>query len=149
MSDYTPGFERWWKTFPAMRSNGQTCRKGKGAAFTRWQKDKLESRATELVELLERQIANDEQFRTYTPLPTTYLNQRRYDDFIPKPKRAMPKVKGADNSVSKLQDIVPINSLCRHQIMGPWSYFGRDGITHGCVIAECKPCDRPSMRYTA
>lgn len=82
MSDYTPGFERWWAAFPPMR------RKGKGAAFKAWQRDKCEAKASDLLEVLQRQIDNDEQFRKYTPMPATYLNQRRYDDFIPAPQRA-------------------------------------------------------------
>ena len=84
---YSPGFEQWWRRYPAIR------RKGKGAAFKSWQKAKLEDRATELVEILQRQIDNDGQFQKYTPMPATYLNQARFDDYVPKPlpaRRAVP-----------------------------------------------------------
>ena len=81
MSDYTDGFERWWKAYPKLR------RKGKGAAFKSWQKHKLEARTGELITTVQAQIERDDHFRKYTPLPTTYLNQGRYDDDVP-PARA-------------------------------------------------------------
>lgn len=84
MSDYSAGFERFWASYPKYK------RKGKGAAFKVWQRDHLEDKAADIVDVVQRQSDFDDHFQKYTPLPTTYLNQRRYDDDVPKPKAAMP-----------------------------------------------------------
>ncbi len=82
MTDYTAGFERFWQAYPKYK------RKGKGAAFKSWQKHNLEDKAADIVHALEAQCQHDDHFKKYTPLPTTYLNQGRYDDDIPQPARA-------------------------------------------------------------
>ena len=81
--NYTPGFERWWQHYPKYK------RKGKGAAFQSWKKHNLEDKAAELIEVVDAQSEHDDHFKKYTPMPSTYLNQARYDDDVPKPKRAM------------------------------------------------------------
>ena len=87
---YTPGFERWWQAYPRYK------RKGKGAAFKSWQKHNLEGRTAELVEVIEAQAERDDHFKKYTPMPSTYLNQARYDDDVPKPKRSTPHIPQAE-----------------------------------------------------
>jgi hypothetical protein len=82
MSNYTPGFEKWWTHYPKYK------RKGKGAAFKSWQKHNLEDKAPDLIEVLDAQHAHDDHFKKYTPMPATYLNQARYDDDVPRPRRA-------------------------------------------------------------
>ncbi len=85
VSGYTAGFERFWTNYPKYK------RKGKGAAFKSWVKHNLEDKAGAIVEVLQAQVEHDEHFGKFTPLPTTYLNQGRYDDDVPKPKRVMPQ----------------------------------------------------------
>ena len=87
MSDYTPGFEKWWKTYPSWR------RKDKIKCFLLWQKRHLEERHADLVEKLEADVAwdpawqKDGKGKQYIPLSHTYLNGGRYDDDKPKPPR--------------------------------------------------------------
>lgn len=82
MSGYSAAFNNWWSHYPAYK------RKGKGAAFKSWQKHNCETQSDRLIEVLQAQVERDEHFQNYTPLPTTYLNQGRFDDYVPKPKRA-------------------------------------------------------------
>lgn len=90
MSEYTPGFERWWKNYPSWR------RKDKIKCFLLWQKRHLEERADALVEKLKADVSydpawqKDGQGKQFIPLSHTYLNGGRYDDDPPKPARAMP-----------------------------------------------------------
>jgi len=82
LTDYTPGFQRWWDCYPSYR------KKGKGGAFKIWKRDGLEKRKDELIAKLQEQVDFDEQFSgKYVPMPTTYLNQNRYDDPVHKPTR--------------------------------------------------------------
>ena len=84
MSEYSVAFNQWWNHYPAYK------RKGKGAAWKVWERDKLDGKVGELIENIDSQVENDEHFQKYTPLPATYLNQRRYDDYVPKPKPVVP-----------------------------------------------------------
>jgi len=86
MTNYTPGFERWWECYPSYR------KKGKGGAFKIWKRDGLEKRKEELIAKLQEQVDFDEQFSgKYVPMPTTYLNQNRYDD--PTHKKTRPSAR--------------------------------------------------------
>lgn len=91
MTDYTPGFEEWWRTYPSAR------RKGKVKCFGYWQKRGLEKRYAELVEVLRSQVEHDEQWKKgFIPLSTTYLNEGRYDDGKAKPQRMTHSDTGAE-----------------------------------------------------
>lgn len=81
-SPYTPQFEEFWKAYPKQR------RIGKGAAAKAWQKIKMDK--DELLKLCLEAIKWQkltEQWRRdncqFVPHPTTYLNQRRWEDEMP------------------------------------------------------------------
>lgn len=74
--DYTPGFLAWWRAYPPSR------RLDKPSCFAVWQREQLESRASELLEKLERlketTWKHTDPHYIKTSLP--YLNGGRYDD---------------------------------------------------------------------
>ena len=114
MSDYTAEFERWWSNYPNRR------KRGKGDAFKSFQRDKLGQKVNELIAVLQNQIENDEHFKQYTPMPATYLNQKRYDDHVPKPKRYMPtpkeeEIPGETDPYVKSVKRVAVNWLMRRR----------------------------------
>jgi hypothetical protein len=81
-SPYTPQFEEFWKAYPKQR------RIGKGAAAKAWQKIKMDK--DELLRLCLDAIKWQkltEQWRRdncqFVPHPTTYINQRRWEDEMP------------------------------------------------------------------
>ena len=89
MTDYTEGFERWWKTYPGHK------RKDKVKCFEKWKRFNLEPRASEVIRKLEADRQWDEHWQKgYVPLAHTYLNGGRFDDDIPKPPKAdIPQVR--------------------------------------------------------
>ena len=106
MSDYTPGFERWWECYPSYR------RKAKGGAFKIWKRDGLEKKKDALIEKLQEQIDFDEQFSgKYVPMPTTYLNQNRYDDPVHKPTR--PRAKAPQEKDEYPHEPCPVAARCK------------------------------------
>ena len=109
VNKYTPAFQQWWSHYPSYK------RKGKGAAFKTWEKDKLDSKVGELIEILDAQYEHDAQFKKYTPMPATYLNQNRYDDYVPLPKRALPPV--PDEVIPEEEDVY-VKSINRVAL--PW-----------------------------
>lgn len=71
--DYTPGFRSFWSVYPR--------RIGKYAAFLSWKRSGCESISEAVVQAVREQLPHlvreGGQFR---PLPTTWLNQRRWED---------------------------------------------------------------------
>jgi len=68
------------------------------AAEKAWQKNKLDSKADEIIKKVKEQIADDVQWQTnqFVPLPATYLNNERWLDEIisnKEIKNAIPKNK--------------------------------------------------------
>ncbi len=104
MTEYTSGFERWWKLYPSHR------RRDKLKCFLLWQKRHLEQRTSELCEKLQADVANDPAWqpdykgKQFIPLTHTYLNGGRYDDDAPKPRRmsarAIPEANEPERDVS-------------------------------------------------
>ena len=81
MNSYSEPFEEFWKLYPKQR------RSGKGAAYKSWQKyDDPLYLLEECKKALEWQKRSD-QWKAdngkYIPLPTTYLNQYRFNDEEP------------------------------------------------------------------
>lgn len=79
---YTSDFESFWKSYPAVR------RKGKKAAYKAWKgaiKDKTWPGLDGILKALSLQC-NSVQWRSdggkYVPMPTTWLNQARWDDEV-------------------------------------------------------------------
>jgi hypothetical protein len=78
--EYSKSFEQWWELYPR--------KVGKGAAYKSWGKIGKNGEATvnELCEAIKDQIAH-KHFRNgngedYIPNPSTWLNQRRWEDEI-------------------------------------------------------------------
>lgn len=73
-------FEVFWKTYPR--------KVDKQEAFKIWVKNKLEDIAPTIIKNLELQLAHDHQMsgeKIYTPYPSTYLKNERWDvEIIPK-----------------------------------------------------------------
>ncbi|MCP4342919.1 MAG: hypothetical protein GY799_29560 [Desulfobulbaceae bacterium] len=68
-------FSEWYAIYPVKKS--------KSKALISWDRQSLDSRADELIEILKNQVANDKQFLTgYAPHPSTYLNGQRWSDEI-------------------------------------------------------------------
>jgi hypothetical protein len=79
-TNYTDGFTRFWESYPIGR------KEGKVEAFAIWQTRGLEERADEIAAKIERLLITlwVGRDKTKIPLPTTYLNQARYeDDLVP------------------------------------------------------------------
>lgn len=73
---YPSGFSLFWSKYPK--------RVGKGAAYEKWQKLKLEKIAELIVLGLDRQLQYlEREGGKFTPLPATWLNQRRWEDEPP------------------------------------------------------------------
>jgi hypothetical protein len=72
--DLPPGFVRFWTAWP------KTERKqGKAKCLEIWKRKKLEAQADGIVLHVER-MAQSESWRTgFDPMPTTYLNEMRWD----------------------------------------------------------------------
>jgi len=111
LTNYTPGFERWWECYPSYR------KKGKGGAFKIWKRDGLEKKKDELIAKLQEQVDFDEQFQgKYVPMPTTYLNQNRYDDPVQKPTRIKAKAPAPVEDIPREECAVQarVNSVARN-----------------------------------
>lgn len=122
MAEYSSGFQRWWECYPPHK------KKGKGAAFASWKKHNCEPKAEELIRALQQQVDFDDHFKKYTPLPTTYINQGRYDDDIPKPKRAQaPSQKEDDGPRESCPVQARVNALALNWL------WRRGGIPDGLI----------------
>jgi hypothetical protein len=65
-------FPEWWVHYPKKVK--------KKPAREIWKRRGLDSRADELIADIRNRLANDARFKRYTPDPTTYLNQERWND---------------------------------------------------------------------
>ena len=63
--DYSEGFIRFWKAYPARREAKPNC-------FTKWKLYKLEPRTDEIITLLERFKLSDQWAKPYTYVPTIH-----------------------------------------------------------------------------
>lgn len=70
------GFSDWYALYP--------IKKGRVKAAQSWEKQGLDSRVVELIEILEDQKKHDAQWKVGIgiPHPTTYLNQQRWEDEV-------------------------------------------------------------------
>ena len=76
---YTSDFEIFWAEYPN--------KTGKGGAFKIWKRDKLKSELQLILNALKWQTVSDkwkEENGRFIPHPSTYLNQRRWEDEPPK-----------------------------------------------------------------
>ena len=74
--DYTPGFRSFWSFYPK--------RVGKGEAFKAWTKSNCEVISEVVVKAVREQIAYlNREGGKFTPLPATWVNQRRWEDEPP------------------------------------------------------------------
>ena len=81
---YTPGFIAFWETYPK--------RVGKGEAFRAWTKGNGEVVSEVVVKAVREQIAYlNREGGKFTPLPATWLNQRRWEDEPPTQGELSPK----------------------------------------------------------
>ena len=72
-------FEEFWELFPT-KKNKHLCHK-------LWQTKNLEAIGLEIIQKLQNQIANDDQWkRNFNPHPSTYLSNQLWLDEISKPK---------------------------------------------------------------
>lgn len=72
-SGYTDDFETFWAKYPR--------KTGKGAAFASWKKSKAALK--DVMNALEWQVRQDQWTKSdgqFIPMPSTYLNQRRWED---------------------------------------------------------------------
>ena len=69
---YSSEFSQFWKQYPR--------KTGKGKAFETWKKIKGYDYLDEILNSLIWQCESDQWKNGFIPLPTTYLNQRRWDD---------------------------------------------------------------------
>lgn len=75
--EYTEAFERFWSDYPR--------REGKGAAFASWKKLSAADHDAILLDAPKRAADHEPWIREggkFVPHPTTYLNQRRWEDDI-------------------------------------------------------------------
>ena len=69
-------FDDWWRSYP--------IKKAKQVAKKSWNRQNLDDRADELIEILEKQKKHDSQWKVGIgiPHPSTYLNQARWEDEV-------------------------------------------------------------------
>ena len=86
-SPYSESFEKWWEVYPRKLS--------KGRAWKTWKQDKLDKRVDELIEKLQQQVAvqYSKTEARFIPHPSTYLNDKRYDDEVE-------QIKGDSNGIT-------------------------------------------------
>lgn len=74
-----PGFLLFWKHYPSKRA--------KPIAFRSWVREGCEPYADKIIaDVEERRMKDDHWLRGYIPMPSTYINQHRWQDEITKPK---------------------------------------------------------------
>lgn len=71
---YTPGFERFWKAWPA-----NDRKEAKPKCFEKWKAHRLEPRTDEVVAHVESLKLTAKWRDGFCPAPLTYLNQGRYE----------------------------------------------------------------------
>lgn len=72
-------FDEFWNLYPK--------KKGRAACESKWKRSKLDEIANVIIAKLTNQVQfDDEWLRGYAPNPSTYLNQRRWEDEITQPK---------------------------------------------------------------
>lgn len=82
MPDTTPGFARFWETWP------RTQRKAaKAACLKKWVDKGLEKQVDAIIAHIEAWKQTDQWRRGYEPAPLTYLNQARWLDGPPPPDK--------------------------------------------------------------
>lgn len=72
---YSPLFEKFWKAYPN--------KTGKGDAFKKWQKLKCDKIVDEIIQSLEnhkRSFKWKKEGGAFIPNPSTWINQRRWED---------------------------------------------------------------------
>lgn len=69
-----PGFDRFWKAWPVTARKG-----GKAKCLSIWKRKGLEAKADAIVAHVEKMKASDDWRGGFEPMPTTYLNQDRWD----------------------------------------------------------------------
>lgn len=76
---YASGFSEFWKHYPK--------HVGKGAAYKAWNRAKLELLSKVVVQAVREQLPYlNREGGKFTPLPATWLNQRRWEDSPELPK---------------------------------------------------------------
>ena len=79
---YTESFEKWWRAYPN--------KQGKQAAFKIWQRANLEKLSSLIISHTEVRAEQDVKWLGgYIPMPTTFLNQGRWEDEY---ERKQPKI---------------------------------------------------------
>lgn len=69
---YTDSFQTFWDAYPK--------KTGKGKAFDIWKKVKADGKLSKILKALSWQATSSQWVDGFIPLPSTYLNQRRWDD---------------------------------------------------------------------
>lgn len=70
LSEYSDDFVKFWSAYPA--------KTGKGDAWKSWQK--MNPQIEKVIEAIQWQINSKKWIDGYIPNPSTYLNQRRWED---------------------------------------------------------------------
>jgi hypothetical protein len=82
-SAYSQEFLLFWQAYPT----GCRGKAGKGAAYKSWQRQKLNKHLPEVIAALAKWKKSDQwtkDFGAYIPNPATWLNQKRWEDELPK-----------------------------------------------------------------
>jgi uncharacterized protein YdaU (DUF1376 family) len=75
-------FSEFWKAWPP----GQR-KYGKEMAMNSWSKQALDPEADKIIAHVKQSSTSEAWISGYTPAPTTYLNQRRWDETVQAPAR--------------------------------------------------------------
>lgn len=81
LTEYTPGFLRFWGVYPRKIK--------KAEAFKVWTRDGLEDLEERIIDVVEQYLESSqwtENEGRFIPHPSTFLNQRRYEDEIAPPE---------------------------------------------------------------
>lgn len=104
--DIDPEFCQWYALYPV--------KKGKAAAFKSWRRIKNKPPIDTLLDVLQNQIDNESQWqRGYIPHPTTYLNQKRYEDEITQTRQTRTEtvIDRAKQAIAQRSHAVTVDAL--------------------------------------
>lgn len=93
-SDY--GFDQFWQAYPP-----GTRKVAKKQCLAKWIKHGLSSKASHIIAHVHHMKTEDCWLRGFVPMPSTYLQQERWSEWVPVPLAVRPKV---DPALQKIKD---------------------------------------------
>lgn len=121
-------FESFWEIYPSKRAK-KKCQEI-------WKRRKLDAIADCIIERLNLQIKNDEQWKNgYMPNPSTYLNQDRWEDEVTSPKNNM-QAKNKVEADKKQADLEKTSQQRAQEQIQKYNQHKQDSKIYNVIQAE-------------